>query len=126
MDALPTLDSTRRAWRACLLCGLVKTRAQFLRDGCDNCDDVLELQGSAESVASCTSGDFQGIVALAQPSASWVGRWLRCDRFVKGVYAIRVVGRLPDEYVAALRDKDIVYRPRDGTSGAAGAGAAAS
>jgi transcription elongation factor SPT4 len=69
-QSLPILDSSRRQWRSCLLCGLIKTRQQFIRDGCDNCDDILQLQGSQQTVADCTTAEFQGIVAAAQPGSS--------------------------------------------------------
>ncbi len=115
MDVLPT-ESSRKSWRACLLCGLLKTKEQFRKDGCDNCEEILALKGSQKRVADCTSAQFDGIIGMMNPGASWVARWQRCDKFVKGLYAIRVTGRLPDEVVEDMEDRGLVYRPRDGSS----------
>ncbi|KAI8616749.1 hypothetical protein BC830DRAFT_1167570 [Chytriomyces sp. MP71] len=113
-DVLPN-DVNRRGWRACLLCGLIKTKEQFRRSGCDNCEEVLELQGESQRVADCTSAQFDGIVGMTQPNESWVAKWQRCDKFTPGLYAIRVSGRLPDNIIDDLREKNFAYRPRDGS-----------
>lgn len=113
MDALP---AELRRLRACLLCSLVKTQTQFRRDGCDNCEEVLQLRASTERIQDCTSPAFDGLIALVDPEASWVGRWQRCDRFVPGMYAIKVSGRLPMDIEEELEDKGIHYRPRDGSA----------
>ncbi|KAJ3020514.1 UNVERIFIED_CONTAM: Transcription elongation factor SPT4 [Siphonaria sp. JEL0065] len=113
-DILPT-EINRNKWRACLLCGLIKTSAQFKHDGCNNCEDVLELTGSNKRVSECTSAQFDGVIGLTQPDASWVARWQRCDKFTKGLYAIRVSGRLPDDLVEDMKDRGFNYRPRDGS-----------
>jgi transcription elongation factor SPT4 len=52
---------------------------------------------------------------MMQPSKSWVGRWQRIDKFKKGMYAIRITGRLPIAIEEELQDRDIKYRPRDGS-----------
>ena len=36
-----------------------------------------QMKGSADSVADCTSGQYDGIVALTQPKGSWGGKWQR-------------------------------------------------
>jgi transcription elongation factor SPT4 len=56
------------------------------------------------------------MVALMKPETSWVARWQRVDKFVKGMYAIRVAGRLPFEVEEELLDKGIKYRARDGSA----------
>ncbi len=38
------------------------------------------------------------------------------DKFTKGLYAIRVMGRLPEEIEEELKAAGVTYRPRDGTS----------
>jgi transcription elongation factor SPT4 len=53
---------------------------------------------------------------MMSPVSSWVAKWQRIDRYKKGIYAIQVTGRLPDEVVMLLEDKGISYRPRDGSS----------
>ncbi|KAJ3115882.1 Transcription elongation factor SPT4 [Phlyctochytrium bullatum] len=116
MDSIPP-DNNRRGWRACLLCGLVKTKDQFRRDGCDNCEEILELKGGSNArIQDCTSAQFEGVVALMDPPVSWVARWQRCDKFTKGIYAIRISGRLPDDIIDEMRDRGITYRPRDGSA----------
>ena len=37
------------------------------------------------------------------------------DKFTRGVYAIRVYGRIPEDVEDDLERKGIVYRPRDGS-----------
>ncbi|KAJ3240261.1 transcription elongation factor spt4 [Chytriomyces hyalinus] len=114
-DILPS-DQNRRTWRACLLCGLIKTKEQFRADGCDNCDEVLEMRGSSKRVAEYTSAQFDGIVGLTQPNESWVARWQRCDKFTRGLYAIRVSGQLPEDMVEDMKERGFgTYRPRDGS-----------
>ena len=110
------LPIEKRKLRACLLCSLVKTQAQFRRDGCDNCEEVLSLRSSMERVTDCTSPNFDGMIGIMNPERSWVARWQRCDKFVKGIYAIKVNGRLPVEIEEDLQDKGIQYRPRDGSA----------
>ncbi|KAJ3092534.1 transcription elongation factor spt4 [Quaeritorhiza haematococci] len=105
----------KRKLRACMLCGLIKSNAQFKKDGCENCDEVLNLKKNKDRVAECTSATFDGVVALMQPDRSWVARWQRVDKFTKGLYAIRVTGQLPDDIIDELEDRGIKYRPRDGS-----------
>ncbi len=113
MDVVP---SELRRLRACLLCSLVKTHTQFRRDGCDNCEEVLQLRGASDRIQDCTSPAFDGLISLMAPSASWVAKWQRCDKFVKGIYAIKVSGKLPVDMEEELADKGIRYRPRDGSA----------
>ncbi|TPX72128.1 hypothetical protein SpCBS45565_g00675 [Spizellomyces sp. 'palustris'] len=113
-DVIPT-SKDRRHLRACLLCGLIKSAAQFRSTGCENCDEVLHLKDHAKRVTECTSASFDGIIAQMRPEQSWVSRWQRTDKFVKGMYAIRITGRLPEEVQELLNDNGIKYRPRDGS-----------
>jgi transcription elongation factor SPT4 len=91
------------------------TRSGFLQDGCPNCDEFLHLRGSSESVDSCTSQVFEGLIALADPQKSWVARWQRLDAYVSGVYATKVSGTLPDEVRRDMEDENRIYIPRDGS-----------
>lgn len=100
--------------RACLLCSLIKGADQFRENGCENCEDLLQIHGSVDRVFECTSSSFYGSIALMRPHESWVSRWQRISKNVPGIYAIRVNGRLPDEIVNILEDKGITYRSRDG------------
>jgi transcription elongation factor SPT4 len=68
-----------------------------------------------DSIIDCTSQVFEGVITLADPSKSWVAKWQRLDTYVKGVYAIKVSGILPDEIVAQMEEEfKVRYVPRDG------------
>lgn len=123
--------------RACMLCAIVKVRnagsrhaargpktplrlfqtaAQFKRDGCDNCEDLLHYRGSSANVQQCTTDRFEGLIGLFQPEQSWAARNLSMDKFARGMYAVRIIGRLPEEVEDSLRDQGITVIPRDGSS----------
>lgn len=108
-------EKDRRKLRACLLCGLIKSSVQFKTRGCENCEELLHMKDSSKRVNSCTSGNFEGMIAQLRPERSWVSRWQRTDKFVRGMYAIRVAGRLPIEVQEMLSDSGVKYRPRDGS-----------
>jgi len=59
---------------------------------------------------------FDNTIAVMHPSRSWVAKWQRGDKFVAGLYAMRVGGQLAVEFVELLTDRGIDYRPRDGSS----------
>lgn len=71
--------------------------ADFRREGCPNCEEIVQvtppsrkaysgssvlsqMQGSSDKVAECTSAQFDGIIALTNPTESWVGRWQRVSK----------------------------------------------
>ncbi|KAI8817542.1 Spt4/RpoE2 zinc finger-domain-containing protein [Fimicolochytrium jonesii] len=114
VDVLPA-ERDKRKLRACLLCGLVKTAAQFKSNGCDNCEELLHLRESNKRVLACTSSSFDGVVAQLKPELSWVSKWQRTDKFTKGMYAIRIAGQLPEDMQSMLFQRGIKYRPRDGS-----------
>ncbi len=58
-----------------------------------------------DAIIDCTSQVFEGLISLADPSRSWVAKWQRLDGYVKGVYATKVSGQLPDEVVAVMEDE---------------------
>jgi transcription elongation factor SPT4 len=67
-----------------------------------------------DAIIDCTSQVFEGLITLADPSKSWVAKWQRLDGYVRGVYATKVSGQLPDEIVAAIEDEGrIRYIPYD-------------
>ena len=47
-------------------------------------------------------------------AGSWVAKWQRISDYTPGMYAVKVVGTLPDEVVAALEDAGVGYVRRDG------------
>lgn len=73
------------------------------------------MQNSGERVAECTSAQFDGVIAIIDPDDSWVARWQRVNRYVKGIYAARVSGRPPPDVLDQLEATGMVYRPRDHT-----------
>ncbi|KAF4632593.1 hypothetical protein G7Y89_g5530 [Cudoniella acicularis] len=95
--------TTNRKWR-------------FLKEGCPNCEEFMHLQGSQETLFDCTSQVFEGLIALADPSKSWVAKWQRLDGYVKGVYATKVSGKLPEDMITTMEvEARIKYIPRDGS-----------
>ena len=91
------------------------------------------MKGYPDRIQSCTTTHFEGVIAVIDPDNSWVARWQRtCTSFlsvsgvyrslmlasakyVKGMYAVRVKGRVPDDVEGELESRNIRYRPRDGT-----------
>ncbi|KAL9595074.1 MAG: hypothetical protein Q9179_005128 [Wetmoreana sp. 5 TL-2023] len=71
----------------------------------------LGLANHPDSVSECTSQVFEGLITLADPSSSWVAKWQRLDGYVPGVYAVKVVGQLPEEVVQTIEDNGGRYVP---------------
>ncbi|TPX32595.1 hypothetical protein SmJEL517_g04265 [Synchytrium microbalum] len=109
------IPADRRGLRACLLCSIIQKDKEFRRHGCPNCEEVLAMRGSDEKVAECTSTRFEGMIAMLNPEKSWVARWQRVDKFTRGLYAIKVIGVLPDGVVDDIEAAGITYSRRDGT-----------
>lgn len=63
-----------------------------MRDGCPNCENVLQLRGNNDAIQECTSQVFEGLISVRDPTASWVARWQRLDNYVPGTYATKVTG----------------------------------
>ncbi|CAD7078396.1 unnamed protein product [Hermetia illucens] len=108
-----TIPKDLRGLRACLVCSLVKTFEQFEYDGCDNCEEFLQMKNNKDQVYDCTSNNFDGIIAVMSPEDSWVTKWQRINRFCKGIYAISVSGRLPNATIRDMKNRGIPYRSRD-------------
>ncbi|EKM75745.1 hypothetical protein AGABI1DRAFT_79504 [Agaricus bisporus var. burnettii JB137-S8] len=99
--------------RACLLCSVVLTPTDFRKIGCPNCEEIMQLKGSPDRILSCTTTNFDGVIALFAPDTSWVARWQRTTNYARGIYAVHVKGRVPDDVEAELENRGIKYRPRD-------------
>lgn len=99
-----------------MLCSVVRTQAQFNREGCPNCEEFLELRNNLDGIQDCTSSVFEGLITLTDPENSWVAKWQRLQGYVPGTYAVKVVGILPDDYIAAAENAGIKYIPRDGSN----------
>ena len=65
---------------------------KFTRDGCPNCENILQLRGNQDAIQECTSQVFEGLIAVRDPASSWVARWQRLDNYVPGTYATKVTG----------------------------------
>ncbi|KUI57902.1 Transcription elongation factor spt4 [Cytospora mali] len=101
-----------RQLRACMVCSIVMLRSRFKKEGCPNCEDFLGLRGSDDSIDACTSSVYEGLITLVDPSRSWVAKWQRLDGYVKGVYATKVMGQLPDELITEMEQNyKIRYMP---------------
>ncbi|TFK98954.1 Spt4/RpoE2 zinc finger-domain-containing protein [Pterulicium gracile] len=113
-SALIPAQPKSKQLRACLLCSIVQTPSDFRRNGCPNCEEILQIRNSGERVTSCTTTSFEGIIAVVDPERSWVAKWQRTSKYVRGMYATRVIGRVPEEVEAELESRGIKYRTRDG------------
>jgi transcription elongation factor SPT4 len=81
--------------RACLSCKIVLATQQFIREGCPNCTG--DYVGDRQAVEQLTTRNFSGTAALIDPARSWVGRNIKVETFVPGVYAIAVQGAYAGE-----------------------------
>lgn len=84
------LPSAMTRLRACLRCKIVLSTQQFIREGCPNCVD--DYVGDRQAVEQLTTRNFSGTAAIIDPARSWVGRNIKVESFVPGVYAIAVQG----------------------------------
>ncbi|KAL5508575.1 SPT4 [Sanghuangporus vaninii] len=118
-DATPTAsipsNARARQLRACLLCSIIQSPADFKRNGCPNCEEIMQMKQSSDRVLSCTTTHFEGVIAAIDPEASWVARWQRTSKYVRGMYAVRVKGHIPDDVEQELNERGIRYRKRDQT-----------
>ncbi|TFK64907.1 transcription initiation Spt4 [Pluteus cervinus] len=101
--------------RACLLCSIILLPAEFRKTGCPNCEELMQMKGSPDRIATCTTTYFDGVISVIDPETSWVARWQRTSKYVRGVYAVRVKGRIPEDVESELDSRGIKYRPRDQT-----------
>ena len=85
-------------------------KQRFRQTGCPNCP-FLELKNSTEAIETCTSQVFEGLISIADPKKSWIAKWQRIDGYVRGCYATKVSGSLPEEVKAAMEDEGLVYIP---------------
>ena len=62
-------------------CCFMQTHAQFLEEGCENCEAALNLQDAPQKVLDCTTENFEGMIALTSPEQSWVASWQFLSHF---------------------------------------------
>ena len=94
----PRMDTKKL--RACMVCGAVQSSDVFLSTGCPNCTTL-----PADRVHETTTAAFLGLVGTVQ--TGWVARWLRLEDKKPGMYALRVVGRLPEDILDTLEARNV-------------------
>ena len=109
---VPQADAPERlrGMVACRRCYLVKTHTQFYNDGCENCV-FLGMKEDNARVKECTTGNYQGLVAMMRPKTSWVAKWQGLQRFCSGAYAMRVNAELSEELTEYCRSKNVPMFP---------------
>eukprot|EP00834_Sanchytrium_tribonematis_P008697 NODE_1127_length_2091_cov_1.883534.p2 type:complete len:107 gc:universal NODE_1127_length_2091_cov_1.883534:564-884(+) len=100
---------TVRNYRACLLCAKLKTAAQFEREGCENCEEILELKGNPSRISKLTTNSFDGMLFINDINKSWVGRYQRI--IGPGLYCVSLRGVIPKEIIEEIPD---FFRERNG------------
>jgi transcription elongation factor SPT4 len=110
-----------RNMRACMICSYVQTMQvrsspshflpaadgscfqfqKFKANGCPNCEPLLQGLGY-DVIDDITSPVFEGLVALREPSKSWVARWQRIEGYEKGIYAVKVSGNVSSVRATSL------------------------
>lgn len=108
-NGIAVIPEEMKHLKACMRCGLIKNYTQFLDNGCENCD-FIPLKGNEMIIDRCTSSYYEGSIALLEPSTSWVAKWNGIADCVPGFYAIKVVGRMPEEYIATCVELGITSR----------------
>jgi transcription elongation factor SPT4 len=66
-----------------MISALFQTFEQFENDGCDNCDEFLNLKNNRDNVYDCTSSNFDGMIGACKPEDSWVCKWQRISKLEK-------------------------------------------
>ncbi|KAL3156167.1 hypothetical protein ABBQ32_012455 [Trebouxia sp. C0010 RCD-2024] len=94
---------------ACMSCKLVKTYAQFVDRGCENCE-WLHMEGDGTRVTDCTTVNFTGLIAIVDPAASWSAKWQHASKLKPGCYALDVQGAVPEHVDDLIHDRRRHYR----------------
>jgi transcription elongation factor SPT4 len=90
-----------------MVCGSVRTFEHFRSAGCPNCESLLSLTNSPDRILDCTSTMWSGLVGVVKAEGSWVVRWQRGEGRKEGLYAVKVVGRLPEETLEVVEGRGI-------------------
>ena len=51
------------------------------------------------------------MISIADPKKSWIAKWQRVDGYVRGCYATKVSGSLPDDVKLTMEEEGLVYIP---------------
>lgn len=98
--AAPSANTKRQ--RACLLCSLLLSSSDFRKLGCPNCEEILRMKGSSDKVTSCTSAQYDGVIAVVR-EGSWVSKWQRTGAWAPFSGAPRSAAPYPDPFVLSMR-----------------------
>jgi len=77
---------------------------------------ILLLKLELDRINLCTSAFFEGTVAITDPRASWMAKWLRVDGYLPGVYAISITGQLDRDMEETLEHRGLRWRCRPAES----------
>ncbi|KAJ7283272.1 transcription elongation factor SPT4 [Mycena rebaudengoi] len=110
---IPSTSKGSKQLRACLLCSIIQHPLDFRKHGCPNCEELMQMKNSGDRVTACTTTYFDGVISVIDPEKSWVAKWQRTSKYVRGLYAIRVRGRIPEDVEHELENRGIKYRTRD-------------
>jgi transcription elongation factor SPT4 len=89
------LPDSIKSLRACIRCRIIMTKKQFFDLGCPTCEDYLDMKQNENRVLACTSTNFRGFVSVIRPGA-FVSRFTGLDKRDPGLYALTVLGKIPD------------------------------
>lgn len=103
-EATFAVPNEMKRLRACLRCHLVKAERQFARQGCENC---AMFQRREYAASEYTTPNFEGLVAVADPHASWISRHLNLSKFVPGTYALKLRSAIPRDILKYFEDNHI-------------------
>mmetsp|Transcript_31520 Transcript_31520/g.74925 ORF Transcript_31520/g.74925 Transcript_31520/m.74925 type:complete len:118 (+) Transcript_31520:255-608(+) len=94
---------------ACFGCRLIKSRDQFMSNGCENCEEFLDMAGDRERVASCTTSEFSGIISVMDPATSWVCKWKHLSKAIPGCYALGISARMDPDVQDMLENNGVTW-----------------
>mmetsp|Transcript_40706 Transcript_40706/g.104205 ORF Transcript_40706/g.104205 Transcript_40706/m.104205 type:complete len:126 (-) Transcript_40706:188-565(-) len=103
---------------ACFGCRLIKARAQFQENGCENCERFMRFRNDWDRVNQCTTTEFSGIMSVIDPQSSWVCKWKHLAKAIPGCYAVGIQGRMDPDTQDLLEDNGITWhKVVDGANG---------
>ena len=77
--------------KACTQCYLIKTNAQFQKEGCENC------RYDKKQIDYKITSKFKGIIAITDPKKSWAAKYLGKNNYFPGFYALGLYDDNVDE-----------------------------
>ena len=84
--------------KACTQCHLIKTDAQFRKEGCENC------KISKNAIEEKITGKFKGMIAITDPKKSWAAKYLDKGKYFF-YYNFNLAYCLPGFYALGIYDE---------------------